>query len=215
MDISDLRNEYTQFGLSRNDLDQCPFTQFDKWFKQAQLAQMYEVNAMSLSTVSKNGSPSCRTVLLKIYDQKGFVFFTNYNSNKANDINSNPNVALLFPWLSLERQVRITGTAKKISKKESLAYFTSRPKGSQLGAWISPQSQMIESRDFLKSKLIEMKAKFSNGKIPLPNAWGGFRIIPNKFEFWQGRASRLHDRFIYDKTDSEVDSHWDINRLAP
>ncbi len=211
MDISDLRNEYTQSGLNRDDLAQEPFSQFDQWFKQAQQAQIHEVNAMSISTVSSHGIPSSRTVLLKIYDEEGFVFFTNYNSKKAQDIEENPNVALLFPWLTLERQVRITGVAQKISKKESFAYFTSRPKGSQLGAWISPQSQIIESRDFLKSKLAEMKAKFSSGKIPLPNAWGGYRIVPTQFEFWQGRTSRLHDRFIYQKNDKD----WQIKRLAP
>ncbi len=217
MDITDLRNEYTQSGLNREELNLCPFAQFGQWFKQAKDAEIHEVNAMSLSTVSANGTPSCRTVLLKIFDQQGFVFFTNYNSDKAKDIGSNPQVALLFPWLSLERQVRITGIAEKISKKESFAYFTSRPKGSQLGAWISPQSQMIESRDFLKSKLAEMKAKFSHGEIPLPNAWGGFRIVPSQFEFWQGRASRLHDRFVYESTNNETDNNakWNIKRLAP
>lgn len=215
MDITDLRNEYTQAGLNRNELKHSPFAQFNKWFKQAQAAKIHEVNAMSISTVSPEGTPSCRTVLLKIFDEQGFVFFTNYNSNKAKDIEANPNVALLFPWLSLERQVRITGVAEKISKKESFAYFTSRPKGSQLGAWISPQSQMIESRDFLKSKLAEMKAKFSNGKIPLPNAWGGYRIVPTRFEFWQGRASRLHDRFVYAKPDLNSNLDWSIKRLAP
>lgn len=211
MDITDLRKDYTQAGLNREDLNESPFIQFDTWFKQAQMAQLNEVNAMSISTVSKEGIPSSRTVLLKIYDDKGFVFFTNYQSQKAKEIEQNPHVALLFPWLPLERQVRITGHVEKISKKESFAYFTSRPHGSQLGAWISPQSQIIESREFLKMKLAEMKAKFSSGNIPLPNAWGGYRIKPTKFEFWQGRSSRLHDRFIY-----EIDNnHWHIKRLAP
>lgn len=211
MDISDLRNDYTQAGLSKKDLLTNPFGQFDAWFKQAQEAELNEVNAMSLSTVSGQGIPSSRTVLLKLYDEKGFVFFTNYQSNKAKDIEQNPNVALLFPWLPLERQVRISGQVEKITQKESFAYFTSRPHGSQLGAWISPQSQIIESRDFLKMKLAEMKAKFSKGKIPLPNAWGGFRVVPTKFEFWQGRTSRLHDRFTYEKSDHQ----WLIKRLAP
>lgn len=211
MDISSLRKEYTKFGLNSNDLEMCPHIQFDKWFKQAQKANLNETNAMSISTVSEIGVPSSRTVLLKIYDKKGFVFFTNYSSQKAQDIESNSNVALLFPWLSLERQVRISGRAEKITKKESFAYFTSRPKGSQLGAWISPQSRVIESRDFLKQKLAEMKNKFSQGDIPLPDAWGGYRIIPSKFEFWQGRSSRLHDRFVYEKSGND----WDIKRLAP
>jgi len=211
MDITDLRKDYTQAGLNREDLDKSPFTQFDMWFKQAQMAKLDEVNAMSISTVSKKGIPSSRTVLLKIYDDKGFVFFTNYHSQKAQEIEQNPNVALLFPWLPLERQVRITGRVERISKKESFAYFTSRPHGSQIGAWISPQSKIIESREFLRMKLAEVKSKFSNGKIPLPDAWGGYRIIPTKFEFWQGRSNRLHDRFIYELEDNL----WDIKRLAP
>jgi len=213
MDITDLRKDYTKAGLNRQDLDSNPITQFNKWFKQAQEAKIEEPNAMSIATVAKNSMPSLRTVLLKIYDQKGFVFFTNYNSQKALEIETNAQVALLFAWLGLERQVRISGVAKKISKKESFAYFTSRPKGSQLGAWISPQSQIIESRDFLKQKLAEMKAKFSSGKIPLPSAWGGYRVIPQRFEFWQGRSSRLHDRFVYEKPTDEND--WEIHRLAP
>ncbi len=211
MDITNLRKDYCQAGLNREDLSETPFAQFNKWFEQAQAAGIEEPNAMSISTVSSEGLPSSRTVLLKIYDQRGFVFFTNYNSQKAQDIKQNPNVALLFPWLSLERQIRISGQVEKISTKESFAYFTSRPKGSQIGAWISPQSKIIESRNFLKQKLVEMKAKFSNGDIPLPSAWGGYRIIPTKFEFWQGRTSRLHDRFVYQKHNKL----WEINRIAP
>ena len=211
MDLSDLRKDYTQMGLNRENLHDNPFDQFDLWFQQAQKAKLEEPNAMSLATVSAQGIPSSRTVLLKIYDEKGFVFFTNYNSQKAQDMADNPNVALLFPWLPLERQVRISGQVEKISRQESFAYFTSRPEGSQLGAWISPQSQIIESRDFLKVKLAEMKAKFASGNIPLPNAWGGYRVKPSKFEFWQGRSNRLHDRFIY----VFVNNQWQINRLAP
>ena len=214
MDITHLRRDYCQAGLNREDLKDSPFVQFNRWFEQAQAAKLNEPNAMSIATVSGDGIPSSRTVLLKIYDDKGYVFFTNYNSQKAMDIKHNPNVALLFPWLALERQVRITGQAEKISSAESLAYFSSRPKGSQIGAWISPQSRIIESREFLKSKLIEMKVKFSSGKIPLPNAWGGYRVVPTKFEFWQGRSSRLHDRFVYQKSEDGVEN-WNINRLAP
>ncbi|VAW32847.1 Pyridoxamine 5'-phosphate oxidase, partial [hydrothermal vent metagenome] len=202
----------------RGSLDDSPFVQFGNWFEQAQNAKLNEPNAMSIATVSASGVPSVRTVLLKLYDETGFVFFTNYNSQKSQDIQQNPNVALLFPWLLLERQVRITGRATKISKKESFAYFTSRPQGSQLGAWISPQSQMIESRKFLQAKLVEMKAKFASGQIPLPNAWGGYRITPIKFEFWQGRSNRLHDRFVYEKQETKQEKqkdNWVINRLAP
>ncbi|MFK8011161.1 MAG: pyridoxamine 5'-phosphate oxidase [Marinicellaceae bacterium] len=211
MDITNLREDYCQSGLNRKDLMESPFEQFNKWFEQAQSAGIQEPNAMSISTVSALGVPSSRTVLLKIYDDKGFVFFTNYESEKAQDIAQNPNVALLFPWISLERQVRISGYVEKITSKESLAYFSSRPKGSQIGAWISPQSKIIESRDFLKQKLTEMKAKFSEGNIPLPKAWGGYRVVPVKFEFWQGRTSRLHDRFVYLKQAED----WTVNRLAP
>ena len=214
MDITHLRKDYCKTGLKREDLDNSPFAQFNKWFEQAQTANLDEPNAMSISTVSADGEPSSRTVLLKLYDDRGFVFFTNYNSQKAKEIEHNSRVALLFPWLALERQIRISGRAEKISNKESFNYFTSRPQGSQIGAWISPQSQIIESRDFLKSKLAEMKAKFSSGKIPLPNAWGGYRIVPHKFEFWQGRSNRLHDRFVYEKTKDNQDS-WNIHRLAP
>ena len=212
MDITNLRKDYTQAGLNRKDLAENPIAQFDYWFKQAQAAEIEEPNAMSIATVSESLMPSNRTVLLKIYDDKGFIFFTNYTSQKAREIDNNPQVALLFAWLGLERQVRISGVAEKISKKESFAYFTSRPKGSQLGAWISPQSQIIESRDFLKQKLAEVKAKFATGKIPLPSAWGGYRVVPQRFEFWQGRSSRLHDRFIYEK---QANNLWNIHRLAP
>ena len=211
MDITDFRKNYTKFGLNREDLNSSPFMQFSHWFKQAQNAQINEPNAMSIATVNAQGEPSIRTVLLKIFDDNGFVFFTNYNSAKAQDIEHNSSVALLFAWLDLERQVRISGKVEKISQSESFAYFTSRPKGSQLGAWISPQSKVIESRDFLKQKLAEMQAKFSSGKIPLPSAWGGYRVIPEQFEFWQGRSSRLHDRFVYQKENGS----WKISRLAP
>ncbi len=211
MDITHFRKEYTKSGLKREDLNNSPFLQFNNWFEQAQHAQVSEPNAMSIATVNEKGEPSVRTVLLKIFDDNGFVFFTNYNSAKAQDIEQNNSVALLFAWLDLERQIRISGKAEKISQAESFAYFTSRPEGSQLGAWISPQSKIIESRDFLKQKLAEMKSKFSSGKIPLPSAWGGYRIIPEKFEFWQGRSSRLHDRFVYQKEGE----NWNINRLAP
>lgn len=214
MDITSLREDYCQSGLNRNDLSDTPIDQFHKWFEEAQLARFGEPNAMILSTVSEDGLPSSRTVLLKIYDEKGFIFFTNYNSQKSQDIKQNPNVALLFPWLPLERQVRITGSVEKIPKSESFAYFTSRPKGSQIGAWISPQSKVIESRGYLKKKLTEMEEKFSNGDIPLPSDWGGYRVVPTKFEFWQGRTSRLHDRFTYQKI-LNSDNNWIINRLAP
>ncbi len=212
MNIGDIRQEYTQAGLSRSDLQADPLQQFELWFEQARAAELPEVNAMSIATVTPDGMPQVRTVLLKLFDARGFVFFTNYNSAKAREINANPQASILFPWLALERQVRISGTVEKISQMESFKYFTSRPRGSQLGAWISEQSQVISNRTVLKTLLQQIKEKFKDGEVPLPDAWGGYRIIPSSYEFWQGRANRLHDRFKYQKTQS---GDWQIDRLAP
>ncbi|WP_062270454.1 pyridoxamine 5'-phosphate oxidase [Endozoicomonas arenosclerae] len=211
MDISHLRENYTQAGLDLDSLDSNPFQQFDLWFQQAVEAQLPEPNAMSLATVSGEGQPSLRTVLLKYVSQEGFVFFTNYSSRKAHDISENPNAAIMFPWIALERQVIVRGKAEKISKADSLKYFTSRPHGSQLGAWVSQQSSVITGRKVLEMKLDEMKRKFKEGKVPLPDFWGGYRIVPESIEFWQGRPNRLHDRFQYTRTDSD----WQIERLSP
>lgn len=212
MDIGALREEYTRHGLSHKNLDPDPFKQFETWFQQACEAELPEPNAMSLATASANGEPSLRTVLLKYFDTQGFVFFTNYESNKAQQIEENPYVALLFLWLPLERQVKIRGKATKISTAESLKYFVTRPRGSQLGAWSSAQSSIISSRQLLEMKFDEMRRKFDQGEIPLPSFWGGYRIVPHYFEFWQGRPNRLHDRFCYDLQDHET---WEIHRLAP
>lgn len=211
MDIGDLRREYTQDGLSRDRLAPDPFLQFEHWFTQANNAGVTEVNAMQLATANTQGRPSVRTVLLKSFDPQGFVFFTNYHSQKAHEMETNPQVAALFFWKELERQVEITGRAVKVSTLESLKYFTSRPRGSQLGAWVSAQSSIISNRKLLEMKLEEMKRKFGNGEIPLPDFWGGFRIIPDTIEFWQGRPNRLHDRFEYRKRDES----WEISRLSP
>ena len=211
MDIGDIRKDYTKYGLQRVDLHDNPFEQFEYWFQQARTAELKEVNAMSLATVCPDGLPQVRTVLLKIFDERGFVFFTNYKSAKAQEIDNNPKASTLFPWLDLERQVRISGEVEKISTAESFKYFTSRPRGSQLGAWISEQSQVISNRSVLKTLMNQIKEKFKEGQVPLPDSWGGYRIIPESFEFWQGRANRLHDRFKYSKDQTG----WQINRLAP
>lgn len=212
MDLSNYRKDYLKDGLNKKDLNPNPFNQFENWFKQAIELKINEPNAFSLATVSTEGIPGLRTVLLKIFDERGFVFFTNYSSAKAKDIEKNPTVTALFPWINLERQIILTGNAEKISKAESLKYFISRPHGSQLGAWISQQSSVISSRSVLEMKLEQMKNKFSKGKVPLPDFWGGYRIVPEKIEFWQGRTNRLHDRFLYTKNEAGV---WNIERLSP
>ena len=209
-DVAALRRNYTRDGLRRGDLDPDPVGQFRKWFGEAVAAELVEPNAMVLSTTDGK-RPSSRTVLLKAYDARGFVFFTNYESRKARDIAADASVSLLFPWYPLERQVGVLGRAERISAAESLAYFTSRPHGSRLGAWVSQQSAVINSRKFLEMKWDEMKRKFADGEIPLPSFWGGFRVVPSEIEFWQGRENRLHDRFRYTKSGEA----WGIERLAP
>jgi pyridoxamine 5'-phosphate oxidase len=211
MDIGDLRSEYSGQPFRRSDLDPDPVKQFALWFQQARDVAQPEVNACTLATAGIDGRPSARTVLLKYFDADGFVFFTNTHSHKAQQIAENPAVAMLFFWQTLERQVCIRGVAEKISTTEALRYFARRPRGSQLGAWVSEQSSVITNRSVLEMKLDEMKRKFSTGDVPLPSFWGGYRIRPAEVEFWQGRASRLHDRLRYRR----VDDAWVIERLAP
>ncbi|RXJ75970.1 pyridoxamine 5'-phosphate oxidase [Arcobacter sp. F155] len=211
-DLTKMRQEYISKGLDREDLEETPFKQFEKWFSQALEAELIEPNAFTLSTVGTDLKPTQRTVLLKMYDDKGFVFFSNYKSKKSQHIDENPNVSAHFAWLGLERQVRIEGKIEKISKAASMKYFLSRPKGSQLGAWVSHQSQVVNSRSVLESKFDEMRKKFSKGEIPFPSFWGGYQIVPTYFEFWQGGLNRLHDRFVYELKD---DNSWDIYRLEP
>jgi pyridoxamine 5'-phosphate oxidase len=211
MDIENLRQEYTRSGLRRKDLKADPFEQFEIWFQEACGANLLEPNAMVLATASAQAEPSVRTVLLKYFDRSGFVFFTNYESRKAHQIAENPQVSLLFLWLPLQRQVQITGTVEKISTAESLKYFASRPRGSQLGAWCSQQSSVISSRQILEMQFEEMKQKFMDGEIPLPSFWGGYRVTPYRFEFWQGRTNRLHDRFVYSGQEPDL---WEIQRLS-
>jgi pyridoxamine 5'-phosphate oxidase len=210
--LADLRREYSLASLDIDSVDKDPMAQFRKWFEEAQKSELLEPNAMVVSTVDAEGQPFQRTVLMKAMDEKGIVFYTNYASRKAKQLGENPKISLLFPWYGLERQVAVVGTAEKVSTKESLQYFSSRPYGSQLGAWVSQQSKVISSRSVLEVKLAEMKRKFKEGKVPLPDFWGGYRVIPESIEFWQGRQSRLHDRLIYEKDES---GNWNISRMAP
>ena len=210
MDLTHHHNQFLKKGLTRLELDDDPFNQFELWFSQAEQENIIEPSAMSLATTD-GIDVSIRTVLLKYFDQQGFVFFTNYGSTKAKQIAINPQVALLFPWLTLERQIKITGRAEKVSTLESIRYFASRPKASQLGAWASQQSSHVSSRQLLLSQFEAMKNKFKDGEVPLPDFWGGYRVVPRTIEFWQGRENRLHDRFVYVKEQDK----WIINRLAP
>lgn len=209
-DVAELRRNYTRDGLRRADLNPDPVGQFRQWFADAMSAEVIEPNAMVLSTTD-GVRPSSRTVLLKAYDERGFVFFSNYESRKAREIGANAEVSLLFPWYSLERQIGLLGRAERISAAESLAYFVSRPHGSRLGAWVSQQSAVIDSRKFLEMKWDEVKRKFAEGEIPLPSFWGGFRVVPAEIEFWQGRENRLHDRFRYTRSGDG----WAVERLSP
>jgi pyridoxamine 5'-phosphate oxidase len=210
--LEDLRREYTQGGLHRKDLKDSPLDQFNLWLQQAIDAGLSDPTAMSVATVDSHGQPSQRIVLLKHLDQRGFVFFTNYGSNKARELAENSKISLLFPWVELDRQVIVKGIAEKIPTSESLSYFLSRPKESQLAAWASRQSQRISSRQLLEAQFIKMKEKFAHGEIPFPDFWGGFRIIPSHIEFWQGGTMRLHDRFMYALDDQQ---QWQIERLSP
>lgn len=211
VDPAALREQFMAEGLDHDALAADPVDQFQRWYQQAIDARLPEPNALSLATVDPDGQPSLRTVLLKLYDADGFVFFTNYESRKARQMDHNGRVALLFPWVALARQVKILGRAARIPTAESLKYFATRPRGSRIGAWSSPQSQVISSRSLLEEKVAEMKRRFGDGEVPLPHFWGGYRVVPSSIEFWQGRESRLHDRFRYTR---EQDA-WRIERLAP
>lgn len=212
MNLESLRADYQRGALDLADLNPDPFQQFALWFQKASASGVIEPNAMSLATVSADARPLTRTVLLKSFDPRGFVFFTNLESRKARHIRQNPNVSLLFPWLALERQVIITGVAETVSTAEALAYFLTRPRGSQLGAWVSQQSSVISTRKIIELQWDAMKRKFADGEIPLPAWWGGYRVVPREIEFWQGRPNRLHDRFLYTR---ESPTAWTISRLAP
>src|SRR5216117_1164975 len=199
-------------GLRRSDLDPNPIRQFANWFTAAIEASIRDVNAMSLATAGRDARPSVRIVLLKSFDQDGFVFFTNYESAKGKQLKANPYAALGFYWIELDRQIRISGKVEKTSREESQAYFHSRPVGSQLSAWASRQSTVIDARRVLDARMAEMSERFRNQRIPLPPHWGGYRLKPDRIEFWHGRANRLHDRFRYTR---KRDGGWLIERLAP
>lgn len=212
MNLAAIRKEYSLKSLEIDQVSSDPFLQFRSWLKEAMQAEVLEVNAMCLSTLGKDGFPNSRIVLLKELDQ-GFVFFTNYESSKGKELESYPKASLTFFWAEIERQVRIVGTVSRISAEESDAYFLSRPFGSQLGAWASPQSQVIATREVIETNQIELENKFSESTIVRPPHWGGYRLVPHRIEFWQGRPSRLHDRICYEK--DQATTSWKIARLAP
>ncbi|MBK8968088.1 MAG: pyridoxamine 5'-phosphate oxidase [Lewinellaceae bacterium] len=211
-DIAALRRNYTQESLSKTAANPDPIAQFDHWFSEAMNSALPEPNAMTLATATPDGKPSARIVLLKSFDHQGFVFYTNYESQKGQELDNNPQAALLFCWLELERQVRIEGSVERVTPAESKAYFQSRPRESQIGAWASPQSRVIEGRFVLEEKVQELATTFKHDAVlPLPAFWGGYRVRPDVVEFWQGRESRLHDRIRY--TREKIG--WTIERLAP
>lgn len=209
--LADLRRDYSLKDLSKASVAPDPFEQFSVWMDEALNSEIIEANAMTVSTVGSDGKPSARVVLLKVFDERGFVFFTNYDSKKAVDLSTNPNTVLHFFWPQLERQLAIYGRAEKNSREESESYFHSRPLQSRLGAWASKQSSVLKSRAELEERFAELGREFANGEIPAPPFWGGFRVVPEKFEFWQGRASRLHDRICYALKDGD----WEIFRVSP
>jgi pyridoxamine 5'-phosphate oxidase len=211
--IADIRKDYKQQSLLEKDVAANPFVQFEQWWNQATNSQIDEVNAMTLATANTEGTPQARIVLLKGYSDKGFVFYTNYESNKGKELAKNPKAALVFFWKELERQVRISGTVQKNSEQESNEYFNSRPIGSQIGACASPQSQVIASREILENNTKQLEEKYAiNNKINRPQHWGGYIVQPTQIEFWQGRPSRLHDRILYTL---QANQSWKIERLAP
>jgi pyridoxamine 5'-phosphate oxidase len=211
MSIAELRKEYRLAALGEQDVDADPIVQFQRWFHEAQETKVVEPNAMTLATCTPDAYPSARMVLLKGVDARGFVFFTDYRSRKGTELTDNPHAALVFWWHELERQVRIVGAVQRITREESVEYFTSRPYGARVGAWVSHQSTVIPDRESLDARVEEMMERFRSGEVPLPDHWGGFRVLPEEVEFWQGRESRLHDRIAYVRESGR----WARRRLSP
>ena len=211
-DVIKLRQQFKETRLVQAEMPDDPAVMFDFWFGQAQEAELPQPNGMSIATVSTDGTVSSRLVILRYFDEGGFVFFSSYETQKAKDITENEKVALLFPWLLLERQVRVQGTAMRIPTPESLRFFASRSRERQLGAWLTQSSDVISSRGLLRAKWVELKQKFQDGRIPLPTGWGGYRVRPSRFEFWQGHEDGLHDRIVYTR---QEDDRWQIERLRP
>ncbi len=212
MALADMRKDYSMTGLLEKDLAKNPFRQFEKWFQEAEAAKVPEPNAMTLATTGRDGRPAARTVLLKGCDGRGFVFYTNYESRKGRELDLNPRATLLFPWITLERQITVEGAVTRVSREEAEAYFHSRPRQSQLGAWASPQSTVVAGRAVIEESYRVVEAKYEGREVPLPPNWGGFRLAPETVEFWQGRRSRLHDRLRYRR---ETGGDWVVERLAP
>jgi pyridoxamine 5'-phosphate oxidase len=210
--IAELRKDYSLQGLDIGEINPSPVIQFKTWFDQALAAKLPEPNAMTVATTTPDGQPSARMVLLKDFDHRGFVFFTNYNSRKGKELAANPQATLVFWWAELERQVRISGSVEQVSSRESDQYFDSRPHQSRLSAWVSHQSEVVASREDLEYRLQEFQQKYANEEIPRPPHWGGLRVLPTEIEFWQGRPSRLHDRLLYMRLN---DGSWKIERLSP
>jgi pyridoxamine 5'-phosphate oxidase len=212
MAMADMRKDYSMAGLLEKDLAKNPFRQFEQWFQEAEAAKIPEPNAMTLATTARDGRPAARTVLLKACDGRGFVFYTNYESRKGRELDANPRATLLFPWLTMERQITVEGAVTRVTREESEVYFHSRPRQSQLAAWASPQSTAIAGRAVLEESYRVVEKKYEGREVPLPPNWGGFRVVPETVEFWQGRRSRLHDRLRYRR---EAGGDWVVERLAP
>jgi pyridoxamine 5'-phosphate oxidase len=212
MTLADLRKEYSLAGLAEKDLARDPFRQFEKWFQEVEAAKIAEPNAAIVATAARDGRPSARTVLLKGVDGRGFVFYTNHDSRKGRELEANPRASLVFPWIGLERQVIVEGAVARVPREESEAYFHSRPRASQLAAWASAQSSIIAGREVLDEAMKAMERKYAGLEAPLPPNWGGYRLVPEAVEFWQGRRNRLHDRLRYRR---EANGGWAVERLAP